>query len=88
MELFTFFDKIKSAAISCNYVFRLERTVKRQNQTFVCAEPSHLNACVGENGNPNYVQYAIGFSQAANIDNLDCVGTSTNPFCKKNSLIF
>lgn len=67
MELFTFFDKIKSAAISCNYVFRLERTVKRQNQTFVCAEPSHLNACVGENGNPNYVQYAIGFSQAANL---------------------
>ncbi|KJG19288.1 hypothetical protein UB37_19060 [Photobacterium iliopiscarium] len=41
--------------------------MKRQNQTFVCAKPSHLNACVGENGNPTYVQYAIGFSQAANL---------------------
>ncbi|EIO4079088.1 hypothetical protein LQK60_004292 [Vibrio vulnificus] len=41
--------------------------MKRENQTFICAEPSWANACVGDNGNPSYVQYAMGFSQAANL---------------------
>ncbi|ERM61439.1 hypothetical protein M565_ctg1P1631 [Vibrio cyclitrophicus FF75] len=50
---------------SCCY--SLGRVVKRENQTFICAEPSWANACVGENGNPSYVQYAMGFSQAANL---------------------
>lgn len=41
--------------------------MERENQTFICAEPSWANACVGDNGNPSYVQYAMGFSQAANL---------------------
>ncbi|MDT3334881.1 hypothetical protein Q4Q49_06175 [Shewanella sp. SP1S1-7] len=42
-------------------------TMSRVNNTFLGAEPSWANACVGENGNPTYVQYAMGFSQAANL---------------------
>ena len=41
--------------------------MKRENQTFICAEPPWANACVGNNGNPSYVQYAMGYSQAANL---------------------
>lgn len=41
--------------------------MKRENLTFICAEPSWANACVGDNGNPSYIQYAMGFSQAANL---------------------
>lgn len=39
----------------------------QKNQTFRGAEPSWANACVGENGDPSYVEYARGFSKAANI---------------------
>ncbi|MGI2174554.1 hypothetical protein [Shewanella ulleungensis] len=41
--------------------------MKRENQTFIYAEPSWANSCVGDNGNPSYVQYAMGFSQATNL---------------------
>ncbi len=41
--------------------------VIRTNTTFIGAEPSWANACVGENGAPGYWEYAKGFSQAANI---------------------
>jgi hypothetical protein len=41
--------------------------VYQKNQTFRGAEPSWANACVGENGDPSYVEYARGFSKAANI---------------------
>lgn len=37
------------------------------NNTFRGAEPTWANACVGNNGNPSYVEYSKGFSQAANI---------------------
>ncbi len=37
------------------------------NRTFRGAAPSNLNACVGENGNPGYQEYASGFSKAANV---------------------
>lgn len=37
------------------------------NSTFRGAEPSWANACVGENGQPDYVDYAKGFSAAANL---------------------
>ena len=37
------------------------------NPTFRGAEPTWANACVGNNGNPSYVEYSIGFSKAANI---------------------
>lgn len=39
----------------------------RKNRTFRGAAPSWANACVGENGAPSYVEYARGFSKAANI---------------------
>lgn len=39
----------------------------RENNTFCGAEPSWANACVGNNGNPSYVEYSKGFSQAANV---------------------
>ncbi|MBD9616756.1 hypothetical protein [Pseudomonas sp. PDM07] len=37
------------------------------NPTFRGADPIWANACVGDNGNPSYVEYSIGFSKAANI---------------------
>lgn len=37
------------------------------NSTFRGAEPTWANACVGNNGNPSYVEYSKGFSKAANI---------------------
>jgi len=39
----------------------------RQNLTFRGAAPTWANACVGDNGSPSYVEYARGFSKAANI---------------------
>ncbi|VVM99787.1 hypothetical protein [Pseudomonas fluorescens] len=39
----------------------------KTNPTFCGAEPTWANACVGNNGNPSYVEYSIGFSKAANI---------------------
>jgi hypothetical protein len=41
--------------------------MKPQNSTFRRASPSWANACVGDNGSPSYVEYAKGFSKAANI---------------------
>lgn len=41
--------------------------MKRKNTTFIGSEPSWANACVGNNGNPGYWEYAKGFSQAATI---------------------
>lgn len=38
-----------------------------KNSTFTGAEPTWANACVGDNGNPSYVEYAKGFSVSANI---------------------
>ncbi|NMY86851.1 hypothetical protein HBR93_22390 [Pseudomonas sp. WS 5411] len=38
-----------------------------KNPTFHGAEPSWANACVGNNGQPSYVEYSEGFSKAANI---------------------
>tara|TARA_R110000796_G_scaffold252639_1_gene389701 strand:+ start:13856 stop:15157 length:1302 start_codon:yes stop_codon:yes gene_type:complete len=37
------------------------------NSTFRGAEPTWANACVGNNGNPGYVEYSKGFSKAANL---------------------
>jgi hypothetical protein len=37
------------------------------NNTFCGGEPCWANACVGNNGNPSYVEYSKGFSQAANV---------------------
>lgn len=38
-----------------------------KNSTFRGGEPSSANACVGSNGSPSYVEYAKGFSKAANL---------------------
>lgn len=38
-----------------------------KNATFCGADPSWANACVGNNGNPGYADYAEGFSSAANV---------------------
>jgi hypothetical protein len=37
------------------------------NETFRNAEPSWANACVGENGSPDIVDYAAGFANAAQV---------------------
>ncbi|GEK13025.1 hypothetical protein [Aliivibrio fischeri] len=37
------------------------------NSTFRGGEPSWANACVRSNGSPSYVEYAKGFSKAANL---------------------
>ncbi|MGL5031782.1 MAG: hypothetical protein ACRC5V_10620 [Aeromonas sp.] len=37
------------------------------NSTFTFGKPSWANACVGNNGSPSYVEYAQGFSIAANL---------------------
>ena len=39
----------------------------RKNLTFRGGEPFWANACVGENGMPNYYDYAKGFSEGANL---------------------
>ncbi|WP_236362508.1 hypothetical protein, partial [Pseudomonas gessardii] len=41
--------------------------MRQQNSTFRRAHPSWANACVGENGDPGYVEYSKDFSKAANI---------------------
>ncbi|HIF9079419.1 TPA: hypothetical protein ACX6NP_000260 [Photobacterium damselae] len=41
--------------------------MKITNSTFRGGEPSWANACVGSNGSPSYVEYAKGFSKAANL---------------------
>lgn len=38
-----------------------------QNRMFRGADPTWANACVGDNGNPSFVEYAKGFSTAANL---------------------
>jgi hypothetical protein len=40
---------------------------KKWNSTFCGAEPTWANACVGDNGQPDYFDYAQGFSSAANL---------------------
>ncbi|MBV7569655.1 hypothetical protein [Pseudomonas sp. PDM27] len=40
--------------------------MKGQNSSFKGGEPTWANACVGDNGQPSYVEYAKGFSTAAN----------------------
>ncbi|MDE1716222.1 hypothetical protein PWG14_27535 [Chromobacterium amazonense] len=39
----------------------------QNNSTFIGGHPTWANACVGENGFPDYWDYAKGFSQAATI---------------------
>ncbi len=39
----------------------------QSNKTFCGGEPFWANACVGNNGSPDYWDYAKGFSQAANL---------------------
>jgi methionine synthase II (cobalamin-independent) len=39
----------------------------QKNPTFRGAEPTWANACVGNNGQPGYIDYSTGFSKAANI---------------------
>ena len=39
----------------------------RFNSTFRGSTPSTFNACVGNNGSPDYWDYAAGFSQAADV---------------------
>ena len=39
----------------------------RENSTFREGEPYFANACVGNNGEPNYYHYAKGYSSAANL---------------------
>lgn len=41
--------------------------MKEQNSTFRGDNPTWANACVGNNGSPSYVEYALGFSKAANL---------------------
>ncbi|MPY01322.1 hypothetical protein [Salinivibrio sp. VYel4] len=41
--------------------------MRKTNSTFRGGEPSWANACVGDNGSPSYVEYARGFSKAANL---------------------
>jgi len=38
-----------------------------ENLTFRNSRPSWANACVGDNGSPSYIDYAKGFSEAANL---------------------
>jgi hypothetical protein len=39
----------------------------KSNSTFRGDDPTWANACVGKNGNPDYMDYARGFSAAANM---------------------
>lgn len=39
----------------------------KENATFKGDEPTWANACVGENGNPQIIEYASGFASAANV---------------------
>lgn len=41
--------------------------VRLKNKTFRGAEPSWANACVGDNGSPQVIDYANGFAAAANV---------------------
>lgn len=40
--------------------------MKDENSSFKRGEPTWANACVGDNGQPSYIEYAKGFSTAAN----------------------
>ncbi|MEZ9199134.1 hypothetical protein [Shewanella sp. 10N.286.54.B9] len=53
----------------------------KKNSTFCRGRPTWTNACVGNNGSPSYVQYALGFSKAANLildQVLECRGVKYN----------
>ncbi|EPF2508064.1 hypothetical protein ACUBH7_003407 [Vibrio fluvialis] len=43
------------------------QSMRKNNATFCGGEPTWANACVGDNGSPSYVEYAMGFSKAANL---------------------
>lgn len=61
----------------------------RENATFRDGEPFFSNACVGNNGSPNYYHYAKGYSSAANLlieqtlkpESLYPVDTFVYPIC-------
>lgn len=42
-------------------------SASQKNIIFTGGEPTWANACVGNNGNPGYIEYAKGFSKAANM---------------------
>jgi len=39
----------------------------KNNKTFIGGEPIWGNACVGNNGQPSYIEYARGYSESANL---------------------
>lgn len=41
--------------------------MRKNNSTFCGSEPTWANACVGDNGEPSYIEYSKGFSQAAKL---------------------
>lgn len=43
------------------------QNTRLENSTFKGAEPTWANACVGDNGNPQIIEYANGFAAAANL---------------------
>jgi len=58
-----------------HYILLGVQRMRITNSTFRGGEPSSANACVGSNGSPSYVEYAKGFSKAANLiidQALDC----------------
>lgn len=38
-----------------------------KNETFIGSDPTWANACVGDNGQPNYIEYSKGYSKAASL---------------------
>ncbi|MGZ0715136.1 hypothetical protein [Pseudomonas veronii] len=49
--------------------------MSEQNSTFRRGNPTWANACVGDNGQPDYIDYAKGFSTAANTLILSVLST-------------
>lgn len=54
-----------------------------ENATFRTGSPSALNACVGENGSPDAIDYARGYASAATLL-LDMVITDWDKTCSRN----
>jgi hypothetical protein len=57
------------------------------NKTFCGGSPTWANACVGENGQPSYWEYAKGYSQAANLL-IDIVLTDQNSEYSVDEIIY
>lgn len=53
--------------ILINQIIRILKIMTRNNLTFRGSDPFWANACVSNNGHPTYVDYAEGFSKAANL---------------------